>query len=694
MQAGRSIWRNPEHPQYSTDADFRADWLGGIGNWSNGLLWSTSPAYPNNGNGVTYDAIIGGGTVTLNRDIAIQKLYLNGGFVNGLFDLTLNEGLDWIGGGLSSSGTINLGAGSTSTISGVWPTFAVILSGPTINNFGSVFQNTDITNDAKVLGTINNIAGAAWNIQDHGLPDAITFNNAGDFLATDSEVDGPFNNSGNVTIQSTIGTEFFPYYTVYHGLQLSGGGIASGTFDVAANAALIFYEQGPIQTYTFTTGATVTGAGSVVDYGVMIDVAGDTMINPHLEIYGGLTVQPGVTLTLNGGLSLLSGHMLLQGGTINSSRLLFSVNCSLMGFGTINGDLSGTDWNLVPLATGTLTTNGSVDLYGNAYLIMEIGGNQQGNGYSYLFTTGTVYVDQYSTFLFVNITNDFQLQLKNSDTFTVAHADGGFSGMFANVANGQRLYSTDRSVSFEVNYGEGSPYGANNLVLSSAVIIPLMSGLTFPADAGLITPPFVASDGNVWQNVETTDPSLGGRAAYRFVITNPGEYVVSALVDAPGDGNNSLFINIDSEPTTPTMIWDIVSYTNGLEWRTACWRGTGTFDNPQIVPQKFALSTGVHELIIRGREANTILGTITIAPDYLMTITSLTKNSDGSFTLEWSGRTGRMYDVERSSDPGFQNPTVLAAGVPGTAECSFTDPASDLADVQSAFYRVKLVSSP
>ncbi len=48
--------------------------------------------------------------------------------------------------------------------------------------------------------------------------------------------------------------------------------------------------------------------------------------------------------------------------------------------------------------------------------------------------------------------------------------------------------------------------------------------------------------------------------------------------------------------------------------RTVSWRGNGTFDNSQFVPQIFNLTAGPHQLIARGREANTFLQDLTVVP--------------------------------------------------------------------------------
>jgi regulation of enolase protein 1 (concanavalin A-like superfamily) len=162
-------------------------------------------------------------------------------------------------------------------------------------------------------------------------------------------------------------------------------------------------------------------------------------------------------------------------------------------------------------------------------------------------------------------------------------------------------------------------YNTNGLesAFSSEITVSIVAsrpvlGLSFPADAGVITPPFIAVAGIVSQPHET-DVIGGGRAAYDFIIPSNGLYLIAAEVNAAHEGANSFYVNIDAEPTDPTMIWD-VPVTTRLVTRTVTWRGNGTTYNNQFVPKVFALTDGAHQLIVRGREANTQLGTITISP--------------------------------------------------------------------------------
>jgi hypothetical protein len=88
------------------------------------------------------------------------------------------------------------------------------------------------------------------------------------------------------------------------------------------------------------------------------------------------------------------------------------------------------------------------------------------------------------------------------------------------------------------------------------------------------------------------------------MVEEAGEYAIQAVVNASGEGSNSMYVNIDANPENPTMIWH-VPVTSGLEAKVISWQGNGSFDNPEFVPAVFALSQGTHQLIVRGREANT-----------------------------------------------------------------------------------------
>src|SRR5262249_14919228 len=115
----------------------------------------------------------------------------------------------------------------------------------------------------------------------------------------------------------------------------------------------------------------------------------------------------------------------------------------------------------------------------------------------------------------------------------------------------------------------------------------------------------------------STDYNLdsgSGQAICTFTIAAPGDYTLDAMVNAPSQIANSFFLNVDAQPQNPTMVWDI-PLTSGFDTRTAAWRGNGSRGdgNPsgdpaqdQFMPKVFTFTAaGNHQLIVRGREANT-----------------------------------------------------------------------------------------
>lgn len=228
------------------------------------------------------------------------------------------------------------------------------------------------------------------------------------------------------------------------------------------------------------------------------------------------------------------------------------------------------------------------------------------------------------------------------------------------------------------------------------------TALTFAADCGTIAAPFVATNGTLSQAVGTSLTN-GGRAVYCFTIAKPGNYLVSAMVKAPSEGANSLYVNIDAEPADPLMIWDIPVSTS-LTSRIVSWRGNGNGDpaSSQYLPKTFTLAAGAHQLIIRGREASTTLGTITIAavPPRLgireVTTTSGTDDggsSSGStaIVLRATGQPGQVYGVFASPDlKTWTMIGTLTLNANGTGQ--FTDPAGT--SLPSRMYRLQAIPLP
>ena len=226
---------------------------------------------------------------------------------------------------------------------------------------------------------------------------------------------------------------------------------------------------------------------------------------------------------------------------------------------------------------------------------------------------------------------------------------------------------------------------STEITYSSTAGRPPPSVLTFAADAGTITAPFVVSNHIVYQSSQT-DVATGGEAIYPFTLANPGRYIITAMVYAPDSSDNSFYVNIDAEPTDPLMIWD-TEVSTGFTNQTVCWRGTGTTTAPQFSPQIFTLAAGSHQLIIRGREANTQLQSVTIAP--LGATLQLTLMPGRVFLLNGLGQPGYTYAVQTSSD--LKTWSVLNSAVADASGAfALVDPTGGT--VPKRFYRLKQTS--
>jgi len=153
----------------------------------------------------------------------------------------------------------------------------------------------------------------------------------------------------------------------------------------------------------------------------------------------------------------------------------------------------------------------------------------------------------------------------------------------------------------------------------SGQLVAVMPGLSFPSYEGTITSPMVTNSGGyIYETVDVSNEGQqgvtnGGTATYFFNITNPGQYFVSANVLAESESSKSFWVNMDTMPVNPTMIWDVYPYSTNFQTVLVSWRGNSTtVTNDQYNPEIFNLSAGVHQLIVVGREDDVQLGQISI----------------------------------------------------------------------------------
>ena len=410
------------------------------------------------------------------------------------------------------------------------------------------------------------------------------------------------NNMGGMTIRNNLfinsgqsGFIDLPYASVYNNLFYNWGWGNAFAFCVApAHGQWGGGDHARVKNNVFYSNGTTSGSYDFTTYGSPVDLQADYNYTPSSkgEAHGIVGGTPGF---VNVGVDF---HLL-------TNSILRNAGINLTSFFTTDKDgctrpASGA-WDIGAFVYGSLSTNPVIWLSPTSLTFGSISTN----------TTSAL-------------------------TFTVQNTGGGtlagtatVSAPFSIVSGGSYSLGANQSQTVTVRFSPkvvGSVTntvtftGAGGKVASvsgTGVILPSGSSTTFLATSGTITAPFVVTSGlagtsYISQSV-ATGVTNGGKAVYTFTITNAGSYVVQVLVNAGGSAANSCYVNIDAQPQDPGMIWDI-PVTTGFEQRLVSWRGNGTSDNAQFVPQIFNLTVGTHQLIVVGREANVQLQSFTISP--------------------------------------------------------------------------------
>jgi hypothetical protein len=220
-----------------------------------------------------------------------------------------------------------------------------------------------------------------------------------------------------------------------------------------------------------------TGSGDVAtftNHGVFLKSAGNnttTVAIPFANSATGfIAVQHG-TLRFTSTFTNANGSVGLEhGATLSVSSTLNLGTGALFGTGTIEAKQVIAGGVVSPGSSpGTLAITGDLSLLTTSSLLIELGGATQGTSYDFLNVSGSAGL---GGTLVVSFVNGYQTTMPSTATFTIITAANGLTGAFANVANGARVFTSDGIGSFQVNYGAGSSFAANSVVLSNFVAVP------------------------------------------------------------------------------------------------------------------------------------------------------------------------------------------------------------------------------
>jgi T5SS/PEP-CTERM-associated repeat protein len=191
---------------------------------------------------------------------------------------------------------------------------------------------------------------------------------------------------------------------------------------------------------------------------------------------GTLRIQPGATVSVAQNTRLFgNGRLRLEGGTLSTTEVSFQNggqflwSAGTLHVGIIQSDLFIPNGGVLAPgnSAGSTVVNGDYTQQTGATLAVEIGGTAASTQYDRVTVHG-------------NAVLGGNLQLSMLDSFVPSSADRFFifeannflgptsvTGAFANVANGQRLTTSDGLGSFLIHYGAGSAFDPDQVVLSN-----------------------------------------------------------------------------------------------------------------------------------------------------------------------------------------------------------------------------------
>ena len=355
-------------------------------------------------------------------------------------------------GGFTNNGTLRASSGGI-----------LVLRNAGGSDFDNVGGTIEALNGSEVLLTVSaGIVGGVLETDGSGQFRVAANQNAfledltlnGRLVAEDrsnTQISGTINNTGSIEITSNGGETDLEIGT--GGATLTGG----GTVTLSGTNAGISDSVFGIQTLTIAD-QTIQGSGNIgrntlnlINNGTIL--ANDAAVQLTIDVNsanfdndGTLQVSNGATLEVVGDLLGLSTSTLLGDGIITATG------------GDIQHDgliVIGDD------SIGSLTFDANLSLDSLAEIQFEIGGASAGTEFDVLTITDSTTLDG---LLSLSLANGFTPD--EDDIFEIIVASS-LTGSFANVFDGGILQTADGRGEFTVNFGSGSSFNTNSVVLSS-----------------------------------------------------------------------------------------------------------------------------------------------------------------------------------------------------------------------------------
>ena len=344
------------------------------------------------------------------------------------------------------------GTTGTSQIKSLTSSESIVLSGGTLEilDFANLSGSFSITGGTLQGGVITTTEGLEVNYASGNTIDSLTLE--GD-LKLESNQDR-ITITGGLLLDGTIdvtGKDAYVYFNGTQTLSELGGGTATlsmGGSNSPPDYARVYVTGGGV----LTIGADVTvegkgylmssGGSAIHNEGTIhanqsgtLYITSETFVNEAggtLQVSGGSSLSLAATAFENhGAIGLTDGGLLYTSG-LGAAGLELTLGISLLGDGTVSGNVTNTAGSLSPEA---ITLNGDYVQAAAGELFIGIGGLVQGVEYDFLDVSG---VATLGGSLRLELEDGFVPSL--ADTFVILEAAGGLSGTFDSVV------STDGSV--------------------------------------------------------------------------------------------------------------------------------------------------------------------------------------------------------------------------------------------------------
>ena len=649
-------------------------WDGGGGNsfWDVAANWSTNllPGATDDALLGTFDTIFRSGTVTIQSFTGTGTLSVAGGSLS-VSAASSTGGLNLSAGTIGGAGNVSITgelAWTGGTMTGAGSTFVdtVTISGTATKSLaGGRILNAGNTNWSGNTGANNTISIAATSI----------FNSSGSFSDSntfDSSISGgTFNNSGSFTKQSntttTVGSVFNNSGTVNvnaGNLLMQAGGTSTGIFNIADGAKIEFRNGTHVLNNVITSGAgTLQISTENVGADALVTINGGTLnsafhlsgstLNGENHVFKGPSTWSGGTITgsaaqstgFDGALSIngSAGKTLSGGRSVNAVNTTWSGNTgngnnaiSLGGVGTFNNTGSFTDANAFDssISAGTFNNSGIFNKQSNT--TTSIG--------TVFNSTGTVNV--------------------NAGTMLM-NGGGTGSGVF-NIANGAKLeyrngshtlnsVTTSGAGTFEIsteNVGADASVALNGGTHTTAFVL---SGST------------LSGSSHTFQGVARwTGGTLTGTAAQSttfanaLTISGPNAKTLSggrsvnagdtAWTGNTGNGNNAINISGASVFNSNGTFTDANTFDSAMNRGN----GGGVFNNIGIFNKQSNTTTVIGTAFNNSGTVNVNAGTMLMSSLDASTSTGGVYNIAGGAKLEFRNGSHTLNNVTTAGAGTFE----------------------------------------